>query len=266
MDEFGYLSFVIIAVLVSIVAFTVLVRIGKIVSGKLLSSDIFETSRFLNPREYFPDEELPIIKQICYLAIIVLIVVDILYSVVGWHENLIIFSVFDIILSLHFAIHANKGGSLRNKIKLFGLIPLGSLGVLFLQNYYIEIDIIHLLTLAYFIKVYYDRFVEYTESNSVGITIMLLFIIVFISFFVTIIVEGVSPLDSLNMVSNAFTSNGYTVLGTTGLGKANAILLVWSGFLLSCVGTATLSVSIVMKHINEKFDDLEELARKNRKN
>lgn len=247
--------------LISMVIFSVLVQICKFVLIKVKSSEVINNSRLFNPLEYFPEEELSTIRQVFYLSIIILIVVDILYSVFGWNENLIIFSVFDIILSLIFAINV-KWGSLKNKILLFGLIPLGSMGVLFLGNYLLLIDAIHLITLAYFIKVYFDQFVEYTETNSLGIAIILLFSIVFISFFFTIVVEDVSPLDSLNMVSNAFTSNGYTVLGTTGLGKADAIFLVWSGFLLSCVGTATLTVSIILKHLNKRFDDLEELAKK----
>lgn len=262
MDDLIFLfAIYFIEILIGILFFAILVKLCKFAIGKVKASEFFTTSKLLNPLEYFPEEEISTIKQICYLVIIVLIVVDILYSVVGWHENLIIFSAFDIVLSLHFAIHAKKD-TLKDKIILFGLLPLGSLGVLFTGEYAILVDSIHLITLAYYIKVYYDKFVEYTETNSLGITIMLLFLIVFVSFLVTIVVEDVSPLDSLEMVSNAFTSNGYTVLGKTGLGKANAILLVWSGFLLSCVGTATLSVSIIVKHVDRKFDDLEELARR----
>lgn len=250
--------------LISVVLFIALVQIVKYSLRKIKSSTFFRTSRLANPLEYFPEEELSNIRQVCYLVIIVLIVVDILYSLFGWSGNLIIFSIFDILMSLHFAAHAPRD-SFKNKIVLFGLLPLGSLSALILQSYFVGLDLFHLITLAYYIKVYYDKFVEYTETNSIGITIMLLFIIVFVSFFITIIVEDVSPLDSLNMVSNAFTSNGYTVLGQSGLGKANAILLVWSGFLLSCVGTATLSVSIIVKHIDKKFDGLEELARRKKK-
>ena len=248
-------------VLLSIVIFSVLVQICKFALKKVNSSEALKNTRIFNPREYFPEEEISTIRQVFYLIVIVLIVVDILYSVIGWHENLIIFSAFDIILSLIFAVNV-KWESLKNKILLFGLIPLGSLCVFYLGEYYVLIDAIHLITLAYFIKVYFDKFVEYTESNSLGITIILLFSIVFISFLFTIVVENVSPLDSLNMVSNAFTSNGYAVLGKTGLGKANAIFLVWSGFLLSCVGTATLTVSLIVKHVDRKFDDLEEKVRK----
>lgn len=253
----------IIALLISIVLFVILVKITKFVYNKIYFSTFFNTSKLLNPLEYFPEEELSSIKQIFYLVLIVLIVVDILYSVVGWNQNIFIFSVFDIILSLYFTIHTDWDCR-RNKILLLGLIPLGSMGLLYWGTYYLWLDAFHLMVIAYFIKIYYDKFVEFTETNSLGITIMLLFTIVFVSFLVTIVVEGVSPLDSLVMVSNAFTSNGYAVLGTTALGKANSIFLVWSGFLLSCVGTATLSASIITKHLDKKFDDLEEMA-KNKK-
>ena len=82
----------------------------------------------------------------------------------------------------------------------------------------------------------------------------------------TMLVENVSPLDALVMVSNAFTSNGYADLGNSSVGKLNSLILVWSGFILSGVATATLAVAIVMKHVNEDFDRLEELVKKNKKN
>ena len=115
----------------------------------------------------------------------------------------------------------------------------------------------------YFIKVYYDRFKEYTESNGLGITIILLFVLVFVSFFITQIDEGVNPLDALVMVSNAFTSNGYAVLGSSIPGKINSVFLVWGGYILSGVGTATLTAAILVRHFNHKFDELEELIKKN---
>ena len=68
------------------------------------------------------------------------------------------------------------------------------------------------------------------------------------------------------MTSNAFTSNGYAVLGNSSVGKLNSLILVWSGFILSGVATATLTVAIVMKRVNNDFDRLEELVKKNKKN
>ena len=59
------------------------------------------------------------------------------------------------------------------------------------------------------------------------------------------------------MVSNAFTSNGYAILGNSIPGKLNALILVWGGYILSGVGTATLTAAILMKHFNNKFDETE---------
>ena len=65
------------------------------------------------------------------------------------------------------------------------------------------------------------------------------------------------------MVSNAFTSNGYAVLGDSVPGKLNSIVLVWSGFIISGVGTATLTAAILTRTYHNKFeeydDKLEEL-------
>ena len=65
-------------------------------------------------------------------------------------------------------------------------------------------------------------------------------------------------LDALVMVSNAFTSNGYAVLGTSTLGKINSVILVWGGYILSGVGTATLATALISKHFHRKFEDMNE--------
>ena len=245
--------------------FAVLVCIGKYVSGKLKASESFKSSRFLNPQEYLPEEELSTIKQVLYLVMIVIIVMNMLYLFFGWRDDSFNLLLFDIIISLYLAVGMDIS-SVKNKFILFLLIPFGSIAQLVdPTSWIVFFDLFHVFVFAYFAEQYYRRFLEYTRDNRLGITIMLLFFIVFISFFVTIVVEGVAPLDSIAMVSNAFTSNGYAILGKSGLGKVNAIFLVWSGFILSGVGTATLTVAIVMSQVNSKFDDLEELVRKNKK-
>ena len=65
------------------------------------------------------------------------------------------------------------------------------------------------------------------------------------------------------MVSNAFTSNGYAVLGDSPIGKLNSLFLVWGGYILSGVGTATLATALVSRHFNKKFKELEELIKSN---
>ena len=82
------------------------------------------------------------------------------------------------------------------------------------------------------------------------------------------------------MVSNAFTSNGYAVLGSSVIGKINSVFLVWGGYLLSGVGTATLTAAILKKHydvknkelydkiegLDKKIDNLEVLMKKDNEN
>ena len=182
--------------------------------------------------------------------------VDILYSLVTV-KGFVYFVIFDIAFSLFLAITVDKS-SLKGKIIILLLVPFDSLNYLLFNSYLVSlIDIVHVLIFVYFIKLYYDKFREYTESNGLSITILILFVIVFLSFIVTQIVESVNPLDSLVMVSNAFTSNGYSILGSSIAGKLNAIVLVWGGYILSGVGTATLTAAIILKHFNSKFDEVE---------
>ena len=121
------------------------------------------------------------------------------------------------------------------------------------------LDLIHIPALIYLVKLAYDKFIEYTRSNSLGITILLLFSIIFISFLITQIVENKNPLDSLVMVSNAFTSNGYAVLGSSIAGKINSIFLVWGGYIISGAGTATLTAAILLRHFNAGIKRLEKI-------
>ena len=96
-----------------------------------------------------------------------------------------------------------------------------------------------------------------------GIAVILLYVIIFASFIVTSFAEAKTPLDAIAMVSNAFTSNGYAVLGNSEVGKINSIVLVWMGFIISSAGTATLTVAILkrqvkgkLKEYDDKLDDL----------
>ncbi len=262
---FNFLIFI-VQLLVICGVFAVLWYIGRFAFNKIKSSSSFKSSRFLNLQEYLPEEEITTIKQLFYLTMILIFSMNIIYILFSWRSNSINLLLFDIIISLYLAIHVDRS-SFKNELILFSLVPFGSLCVLiFGESWVVIFDLIHFLAFLYFIKVYYSKFTDYTESNSLGITIMLLFLIIFVSFFITILVEDVSPIDSIVMVSNAFTSNGYAVLGTTGLGKLNALFLVWAGFILSGAGTATLTVAIVMRHVNDKFDYLEDLVKKNKKN
>lgn len=217
------------------------------------------SNRYLNPREFLPDDEVHSLRQVAYLIMMGFCFINVLYSLVLINNDLFYFALFDILLSLYIAISLDKSSN-KNKILLILLIPYGSIAFIIFNNSFVAlIELIHVPVFAYFIKVYYDKFVEYTNANGLGIAIILLFSIIFVSFLITQVAEGVNPLDSLVMVSNAFTSNGYTVLGSSIAGKLNSVFLVWGGYIISGAGTATLTASILLRHFNKRIEELEEL-------
>ena len=262
--EFDLLYLIILMLMVILVS-VLFYYIAKFLFKKFKSTSFFKSSKLFNPLEYFPEEQVYSLRQVFYLIMIVIFVINILYLIFSWNSYSLNLKILDILVSFYVAVQIDRT-SLKNKILLFLLIPFNSVSfLLFNVEIFGLLDLIHSFIFFYFIKQYFDKFMEYSESNRLGITIMLLFLIVFISFLVTIIVENVSPLNSLLMVSNAFTSNGYAILGHSSFGKLNAIFLVWSGFLLSGVGTATLTVAIVVKHIDNKFDKLEDKIKKKKR-
>ena len=180
----------------------------------------------------------------------------------GSGNDLYYFAIFDIVLSLYFAITLDMS-SWKNRIIWLILVPYGSLVYpLFGISLVIFADFIHAFIFIYFAKINLDKFVEYTNSNALGITIILLFAIILVSFLFTIIVEGVSPMDSMTMVSNAFTSNSFDASGQNIIGKLNSLVLAWSGFILSGVGTATLAASIVNSYVSRQFGELKDTVKK----
>ena len=229
-------------------------------------------NKLLNINEYFPREEVHSLRQIFYLIMMGLFFTNVLYGLIFITNDQIYFVILDIILSLYLAINLDKS-SFKNKILLILLIPYGALNFIIFGDTLVGlVDLIHIPIFIYFIKVYYDKFREYTESNGLGIAIILLFIIIFISFFLTQIFEKTDPLNAIVMVSNAFTSNGYAVLGSSIPGKLNSIILVWSGYLLGSVGTATLTTGILINHyknkinrMEKKLDNIEKLIKENNK-
>lgn len=258
-NELDYLLISVIELFIVLIVFFVLMGIGTFIYKRIRNS----SNQFLNPLEYFPQEELHSLKQVFILIIMALCFINVLYSMVFYDGDLIYFAIFDIILSVFIASTIKKETN-WDKLLVILLVPYGSLCYVFFRFQPIALlDFIHIPVFLYMVKYYYDKFREYTQTNSLGVTIVLLFAIVFISFLVTVTLESGNPLDSLVMVSNAFTSNGYAVLGSTIPGKINSIFLVWSGYIISGVGTATLTVAILTKYFNKRLDELEELIKKN---
>ena len=259
---------IIFELIVSILIFGVFFAAGKFIYKKLSESE----SRILNPREYFPEEEINTLKQVFYLIMMLILFVFILYIAVVNGEEVIGVGIVQLIVSLYIALTLDYS-SWKNKILFFMLVPYETIAfIVFGETLLIwPIYLIHILVYAYFIKVYFDKFRKFTETNSLGITIILLFSIILISFIVTSLAEGVEPLNALVMVSNAFTSNGYAILGQSGIGKLTSLVLVWGGYVISGVGTATLTAAILLRHnrkreeeLNQRLDELESLIKDNK--
>lgn len=241
--------------IMEIIIFTILTLIGGVVSKKLKSS----SNRFLNPHEFLPDDEIHTLKQMFYLIMMALSFVIVIYTLTFVVEDVFYIVLFDIFLSLFIAVTLDKT-STKGKILFLLLVPFGSLTYLVFGFTLISLlDSIHIFIFLYFIKYYFDKFREYTDSNGLGLTVILLFSIIFFSFFITQFAEHVNALDSLVMVSNAFTSNGYAVLGKTIPGKLNSLFLVWGGYIISGAGTATLTAAILIRHFNKRVEELEKI-------
>ena len=245
-----------------IILFLLLVGIGLIIF-KLKSKF---NSAFFNPIEYLPEDEIHTLKQVSYLILMALCFINVMYSLIFVTYDLMYLVALDVGLSLFIALTIDKS-TWKGKLMVLLLVPYGSLTFLMYKYSLVGFfDLIHIPVFIYFIRYYYKKFQDYTESHGLGITIILLFSIIFVSFIVTNFLENNNPLNAIVMVSNAFTSNGYAVLGDSVPGKLNSIVLVWSGFIISGVGTATLTAAILTRTYHNKFeeydDKLEELNSK----
>ena len=258
----GWIFFCIFQILVAMGVFVALTYAARYIAnnGRLINR--FKKSRLSNPLEYFPSEAVFLLKQVFYLAVIMVIIIICLYLTFDWNEGFYFIYLLDIVVSIYLALKMDKD-SRKDKVLLFLLIPFGSItALLFGEGIVVLLDLTHIIGYLYFIKVYFRKFVDYTENNGLGITIILLFAIILISFLFTILVENVSPMDSMTMVSNAFTSNSFDASGKNIIGKLNSLVLAWSGFILSGVGTATSAVSIVNNYVDRQFSEMKEFVKK----
>ena len=258
----GWIFFCIFQILVAMGVFVALTYAARYIAnnGRLINR--FKKSRLSNPLEYFPSEAVFLLKQVFYLAVIMVIIIICLYLTFDWNEGFYFIYLLDIVVSIYLALKMDKG-SRKDKVLLFLLIPFGSItALLFGEGIVVLLDLTHIIGYLYFIKVYFRKFVDYTENNGLGVTIILLFGIILVSFLFTLLVEDVSPMDSLTMVSNAFTSNSFDASGNNIIGKLNSLILAWSGFILSGVGTATLAVSIINQYVDRQFSEMKDLVKK----
>ena len=200
---------------IEICIFLILTIIGDLIYKKIKVK--WAKSELTN--DLLPEDEVHTLRQVFYLILMALCFLNIFYNLTSNTIHIYYLVIFDIILSLYFAITIDKS-TRKNKIIWLLLIPYGAFStVLFNHSLTIILDILHMTLFLYMGKLCYQKFIK---------------------------------------VSNSFTSNGYAVLGKSIAGKLNSILLVWGGYVISGAGTATLTAAILTRHFNKRFDELEE--------
>lgn len=243
-----------IQLLIVVAVFLVLTVLAEFIIKRLKG-----TNYFLSVNDMLPEDEVHSLRQVFYLILMALCIVNIFYALTISDINLVYLAIFDVALSLYFAVTLDKS-STKNKVLWLLLVPYGALSfILFDKENLFVFAVIHIFVFIYFGKQSFDKFREYTSSNGLGVTIVLLFIIIFGGFFVAQYSENANALDSLVIVSNQFTGNGYGIFGETILGKLNSLLLVWGGYVMSGVSAATLTAAILTRRFKREFEELKEL-------
>ena len=168
-------------------------------------------------------------------------------------------SILDIIVAVYISCIIYDKSSKKSMILIFFLFPLASIAFLLFGESLLEYwDFLRIPAFIYLMKYFYGNFKSYTDKHNLGFSIILLFSILFLSIIITMFIENEDPLNAMVMVSNAFTSNGYAILGDTTGGKLNSIFLVWSGYILSGAATATLTTAMLRRHFKKRLDNYDE--------
>lgn len=215
----------------------------------------------LNPKDFLPIEEIKSLMQVYYLLIILLIylcVMNFFFNNLGISRELVfVNSLIDIILSV-FLVTIYYDGSKKSKIISIFLMPIVSISYILFGGSLIRYwDFVRMPILFYLVVIFYNKFLNYTERNNLGKTILILISIIYTGIVLTVILENQNPINAAAMVSNAITSNGYTVLGDSKGGVLTSTFLVWAGYILSGVGTATLAAEIIQRNSKKKFKAME---------
>ncbi|WP_407413896.1 hypothetical protein [Methanobrevibacter sp.] len=172
-------------------------------------------------------------------------------------EIIMIASIIDIILSVYITVSFYDGSTKSRIISIF-MLPLTSIVYLIfggpLVGYW---EFIRIPALLYLVAHFYNKFLSHTKEHNLDKIILLLVSVIYISFVLTLISEKQNPIQSLGMVSYAFTSNGYIISDTTTEGVIISTILAWSGYIISGVATATLGAAIVLRKTHKKFENLE---------
>lgn len=230
------------------------------IKSKIFKKNIKSNTKksIVQPTKFLPHDELYYLNQIFLLLAGLICIISTVFAfyLVG-DTNVTEFVFINSIMATIFFIYIADKSYLNFIICLF-LIPINSIIWMIctvdLPMIFIIINCLGgLFAGLYFIS----KFIKYTKRNDLGLTVVIFGLIISSSILITIFGEKVNLIDNFVMISNAFTSNGYYVAGTSYYGKLDNILLVWGGYLLSGVGTATLAAAIINNNFKNKLKSSE---------
>lgn len=254
MELISYLTQILVCVAISILLYILGVHLKKII--------LTHSEKWFDAYEYFPHEEILSLKQVHYLILILFIYICIInFFYVRFFaissDLALINSLIDIILSTYLVVEFYDNTTKGRILSIF-ILPLVSISSLvFGQSILVYWNFLRIPALLYFVVKLYHDFLTFTEKNNLEKLILILISIIFTCLVLTMFFEKQDPINSLSMVSNAITSNGYASLGDSLGGILTSTFLAWSGYVISGVGTATLVAGIIRRNSKSRFEELE---------
>lgn len=118
-----------VQLVIVIAIFLVLTILTKFIYGKLICNYV----KSVNINEILPEDEVHSLRQVFYLILMALCVVNIFYTLTVAEIDYPYLAIFDIALSLYFAAVLDTSYR-KNKIILLLLIPYGSLSYLLFDS------------------------------------------------------------------------------------------------------------------------------------
>lgn len=211
----------------------------------------------INTADFLPDDEVSYLKQIFLFLLGLLFIIGLFLSfVVSDPVNDYQIAWLSILFATIGIIYVAEKSYYKFILAVLATPVIGITWILFAQDLPLLLKIVEYTGIIIMgIYIFYN-FIKYTKNNQLGLTVIIFGIIISLTTISTIVGEEVTFIDSVVMVSNAFTSNGYAILGTTYVGKINSIILVWTGYILSGVGTAGLAAAIIVNYMRKKLNIL----------
>ena len=108
----------VINLVTTIFVFILLFTIGRAIYTKLKSSD----SRFLNPREYLPEDEISTLKQVYYLIMMLLFFILIIYGLFITTPDIRTVAALEIVIILYATVTLDYN-SWKDRLLFILLIP-----------------------------------------------------------------------------------------------------------------------------------------------